>query len=160
MPENCFVICPFHDPFNEYYLEFYQPAIRDSGLQPLRADEVFSPGIFMRDIVIGIFQSSVILAELTGRNPNVFYELGLAHAYRKPVVMITQDRDAVPSDLQGLRWIPYQTSSVYWARDLHKSIKETITTCLAATPIERARLFILQIALPDSRPLNAASSIF
>lgn len=142
MAESCFVICPFRDPFNEYYLEIYQPAIREAGLLPLRADEIFSPGMFMRDVVAGIFQSAVVLAELSGRNPNVFYELGLAHAYSKPVIMITQENDAVPSDLQGLRWISYQTSSVHWGRDLQRSIKETITTCLAATAVERARLFI------------------
>jgi hypothetical protein len=84
--ESCFVICPFHDPFNEYYPEIFQPAIEEAGLLPLRADEIFSPGMFMRDVVTGIFKSSVVLAELSGRNPNVFYELGLAHAYSKPVI--------------------------------------------------------------------------
>lgn len=138
----CFVICPFHEPFNEYYAEIFQPAVEETGLRPLRADEIFSPGIFMRDVVTGIFQSSVVLAELSGKNANVFYELGLAHAYSKPVIMITQDKDAVPSDLHGLRWIKYGTSSVHWARDLTQSIKQTIETCVAATATERARLFI------------------
>jgi hypothetical protein len=142
MPESCFVICPFHDPFNEYYSEIFQPAIRDAGLLPMRADEIFSPGMFMRDVVTGILRSSVVLAELSGRNANVFYELGAAHAYSKPVIMITQEENAVPSDLQGLRWISYQTRSVHWGTDLQRSIKETIKTCLAATAVERARLFI------------------
>jgi hypothetical protein len=70
MSETCFVICPFHDPFNEYYSEIFQPAIQEAGLLPLRADEIFSPGIFMRDVVAGISKSSVILAELSGKNPN------------------------------------------------------------------------------------------
>lgn len=142
MPEQCFVICPFHDPFNEYYSEIFQPAIREAGLIPLRGDEVFSPGIFMRDVVTGILKSSVLLAELSGKNPNVFYELGLAHAYSKPVIMVTQEIDSVPSDLQGLRWIGYQTRSVHWGRDLQVSIRQTIETCMAATALERARLFI------------------
>ena len=142
MSDSCFVICPFHDPFTEYYSEIYQPAIKDAGLLPLRADEIFAPGIFMRDVVTGIFQSSVVLAELSGRNPNVFYELGLAHAYRKPVIMITQEKDAVPSDLQGLRRIDYETRSVHWGRELQRLIQEMIRTCLAATAVERARLFI------------------
>jgi hypothetical protein len=142
MSESCFVICPFYDPFNEYYSEIFQPAIKEAGLVPLRADEIFSPGMFMRDVVTGISQSSVILAELSGRNPNVFYELGLAHAFSKPVIMITQEKDAVPSDLQGLRWIGYETRSVHWGRGLQRSIKETIMTCLKATAVERARLFV------------------
>jgi len=153
MSESCFVVCPFHDPFNDYYSDVFQPAIREAGLLPLRADEIFSPGIFMRDVVTGIVTSSVVLAELSGRNPNVFYELGLAHAYSKPVIMISQEKEAVPSDLQGLRWIPYQTSSVHWGRDLQRSIKETIMTCLAATAVERARLFIppaMEAAAPHS----------
>jgi hypothetical protein len=98
--------------------------------------------MFMRDVVTGISKSSVVLAELTGKNPNVFYELGLAHAYSKPVIMLAQAKDAIPSDLQGLRWILYETPEVHWVRNLQRSIKETILNCLAATPVERARSFI------------------
>jgi hypothetical protein len=58
MTEQCFVICPFGEPFDEYYKEIYRPALEEAGLVALRADEVFSPGIFMRDVVNGILTSS------------------------------------------------------------------------------------------------------
>src|SRR5437763_1454513 len=142
MPEYCFVVSPFGGAFDEYYLKIYQPAICAAGLTSLRADEVFSPGVFMRDVVGGILGSSVVLAELTGRNANVFYEVGLAHAFGKPVIMLTQEGNAVPSDLQGLRWIGYQTQTVDWAAELRDKITATVRTCMAATAMERARLFI------------------
>jgi hypothetical protein len=142
MSERCFVVCPFGEPFDEYYKEIYRPAIVDAGLVSLRADEVFSPGIFMRDVVNGILTSAIVLADLTGRNANVFYEVGLAHAYGKPVIMVTQEKDAVPSDLQGLRWIGYGTRSVHWGESLRTSIKDTILTCIKATAVERSRLFV------------------
>ena len=77
MSGSCFVICPFHDPFDEYYSEIFQPAIREAGLLPLRADEIFSPGMFMRDVVTGIFQSSVVLAELSGKIQTCFMSWAL-----------------------------------------------------------------------------------
>jgi hypothetical protein len=142
MPGSCFVICPFHDPFGEYYSEIFQPAIREAGLDPLRADEIFSTGIFMWNVVAGIHKSPIVLAELTGKSPNVFYELGLAHAYRKPVIMITQEQDAVPSDLQGLRWIGYQPGSRNWKHELQESIKKAIAACLTPAAVDRERMFI------------------
>jgi hypothetical protein len=140
--EKCFVIMPFKSPFDEYYSDIYRPAIEDAGLVPVQSGEIFSPGMFMRQVVEGIRASIVVLAELTGRNANVFYELGLAHAYRKPVIMLTQSKEDVPSDLQGLRWIGYQTLSPRWVGELRQSITEAIASCTQAGAVERTRRFL------------------
>lgn len=139
---KCFVIMPFEAPFPEYYSEIYWPAIEGAGLTAIQSAEIFSPGMFMSQVVEGIQSSTVILAELTGRNANVFYELGLAHAYRKPVVMVTQEKNDVPSDLQGLRWIGYRTVSPRWAEELRRQISGALLTCVEAGPIERMRRFL------------------
>ena len=139
---RCFVIMPFRAPFDEYFSEIFRPAIERAGLAAVQAGEIFSPGMFMRQIVDGIQSSSVILAELTGRNANVFYELGLAHAYRKPAIMVTQDQEDVPADLQGLRWIGYRTISPRWAEELSRKITESVLMCLKAGPAERVRRFL------------------
>ena len=139
---KCFVIMPFQPLFDSYYSEIYRPAIEEVGLTPIQSGEIFSPGMFMSQVVDGIQSSSVILAELTRRNANVFYELGLAHAYRKPVVMVTQDKEDVPADLQGLRWIGYQTVSPRWAEELRRQIVDAMQLCLQAGPIERMRRFL------------------
>lgn len=72
---------PFAPPLGDYYAKIYKPAIEKAGLRPVRADtEIFGTGKIMDQIWTGIHAAKVLVAELTNRNPNVFYELGLAHA--------------------------------------------------------------------------------
>ena len=159
MPEvaasgKCFVIMPFQPPFDEYYAEIYLPAIERAGLTALQSAGIFSPGMFMSQVVQGIQSSTVIVAELTGRNANVFYELGLAHAYCKPVIMLTQEKDDVPADLQGLRWIGYRTVSPRWAEELRGQIADSILTCVRAAPHERMSRFLpAAVQTVDANPI-------
>jgi hypothetical protein len=86
--DSCFVMMPFADPVGSYYKAIYEPAITKAGLKAVRADdEIFATGKVIDQILSGIKAAKVLVAELTGRNPNVFYELGLAHALNKPVVL-------------------------------------------------------------------------
>ena len=64
----------------------------------------------MRDIIQGVENANVVLADATDRNPNVDYEIGIAHARRRPVILITQDRGDIPFDLRQYRTIQYSTS--------------------------------------------------
>lgn len=125
-----FVIMPFHPPFNEYYDEIIRPAVQKAGLLPQRADEILGAGAFMEDVVKGILSSKVIVAELTGRNANVFYELGLAHGLRKPVIMLTQDEADIPSDLRSLKWIKYGTISPRWSTKLRRDLTNSLQAML------------------------------
>ena len=84
----------------------------------------------MNQIWKGIRGATVCVAELTGRNPNVMYELGLAHAIRKPVVLIVQSVDDIPFDLRHLRHIVYDTRAVDWAQVLQKRIKTRLAAVL------------------------------
>ena len=61
-------------------------------------------------------------ADLSGKNPNVFYELGLAHAIGKPVVMVAATIDDVPFDLRGLRTILYDKENEAWGEELRERI--------------------------------------
>jgi hypothetical protein len=122
----CFVIMPFHDPFNEYFTEIILPSGQKAGFIVQRADNIMGPGVFMQDIANSMKEATVIIAELTGRNPNVFYELGLAHAWGKPVIMLTQRKEDVPSDLLSLKWISYSTISPTWAEKLSNDIVDAL----------------------------------
>ena len=74
--DSCFVMMPFADPIGTYFEKVYAPAIQKTGLKPVRADnEIFGTGKIMDQIWSGIVSAKVLVAELTGRNPNVFYEL-------------------------------------------------------------------------------------
>jgi hypothetical protein len=77
-----------------------------------RADDVATAGHIMERVLNGILQSEYIVADLTGKNPNVFYELGVAHCCKAPsnVIMISQNPDDVPFDVRSLNYLTYQSS--------------------------------------------------
>src|SRR5262249_39289665 len=77
--DTCFVMMPFGQWNDIYYREVYVPAINEAGFEPVRGDEIFSSGSVVEQIWEQIDKSKVLLADLTGKNANVFYELGLAH---------------------------------------------------------------------------------
>ena len=103
----CFVLMPFDEAFYEIYKNLIQPAVIQAGLDPLRADDIFSPGPLIEQIRSAIQQSRVCIADISGRNPNVLYELGIAQTLGKPTVLISQDITNVPFDVRHLRIIQY-----------------------------------------------------
>lgn len=97
-----FVIMPFGDGFDDIYKEVYAPVITSVGLEPLRADEIYDNQPIIQDINHSIHSAKVILTDVTGRNPNVNYELGAAHALGKEVIIITAKSEDVPSDYRHI----------------------------------------------------------
>ncbi len=124
--DTCFVMMPFGQWFDTYYKEIYVPAIKDAGMEPVRADELFSTGSVIEQIWEQIEKSKILLADLTGKNANVFYELGLAHAAVKPVVFTSGALEDVPFDLRHLRVAVYDVRDPSWGQKL----RETLTTFL------------------------------
>jgi len=129
--DTCFVMMPFTAPLGEYYLKIYEPAIRKAGLTPVRADDdIFGTGKIMDQIWSGLNSAKVIVAELTARNPNVFYELGIAHALQKPVVLISSNEQDVPFDLQHIRVIYYDMSDPFWGSKLIDKVAENVISAV------------------------------
>lgn len=108
---NCFVLMPFHNSFDDVY-ESIRRACESSAvlLSCSRADDFFGAGHIMEDVLRGIMASEYIVADLTGKNPNVFYELGIAHTSKAPskVILLAQSEDDVPFDLRHMRYITYR----------------------------------------------------
>lgn len=129
--DTCFVMMPFVEPIGGYYKSIYEVAIAKAGLKPLRADdEIFGTGKIIDQIWSGITAAKVLVAELTGRNPNVFYELGLAHALEKPVVLVSSNQEDVPFDLQHIRVIYYEMRDPFWGEKLIAKVSENIVSAL------------------------------
>jgi hypothetical protein len=120
--DTCFVMMPFGPWYDSYYKEIYIPAIKEAGFEPVRADELFSSGSVVEQIWEQIDKAKVLLADLTGKNPNVFYELGLAHADRKPVIFTSGVLEDVPFDLRHLRVIIYEVREPNWNSKLQRLI--------------------------------------
>jgi len=129
--DTCFVMMPFADPIGGYYKAIYESAITKAGLRPVRADdEIFATGKIIDQVWSGITAAKVLVAELTGRNPNVFYELGLAHALNKPVVLVSSNQSDVPFDLQHIRVIYYDMRDPFWGEKLIAKVSENIVSAL------------------------------
>ena len=92
---HCFVIMPFGDPeFEVVYEDFVKPTVENEcELTCERGDDVFGSNIIMDDILRSIDAADIVLADLTQKNANVFYEVGICHALQKPVLLLSQSID-------------------------------------------------------------------
>jgi hypothetical protein len=106
---KAFVIMPFAEGFDVIYSLFIQPTLAEAGYEVRRADEIRSAQNILKDIILGLVNSDLVVADLTDSNPNVYYELGLAHALGRPVIMLSQEMEELPFDLRSYRVIPYKT---------------------------------------------------
>jgi hypothetical protein len=124
-----FVLMPFADEFKEIYEDIIKPLVENIGLKCIRADEVFSTGPIMEDILKMIAIARIVIADVTGRNANVFYELGISHTVKNDVIIITQSMDDVPFDLRHLRCIHY-SNTLRGSQDLKSLLQGTIEAIL------------------------------
>ncbi|TEW69559.1 hypothetical protein E2R65_04905 [Mucilaginibacter phyllosphaerae] len=130
--DTCFVMMPFAAPLGQYYRKIFEPAIEKAGLKAVRADDdLFGTGKIIDQIWAGITSAKVLIAELTSRNPNVYYELGLAHALKKPVVLVCSNEQDVPFDLKHIRVIYYDMYDPFWGEKLIEKVAENILSAIA-----------------------------
>lgn len=106
----CFVLMPFSPKKLGEIFERYvrTPIETELNMRCIRADDILTPTAIMRDVWEHIAKAKIIVAELTNKNANVFYELGMAHVLGKDVILIAQSTDHVPFDLSSVRCILYE----------------------------------------------------
>ncbi len=100
---------PFAPDFDEVFAQVIRDPLEAEGFKVARADESRGTRNIMHDVINGIASADLVVADLSGGNPNVYYELGIAHAFGKPTILLTQDLDEVPFDLRAYRVITYST---------------------------------------------------
>lgn len=105
-----FMIMPFQEEFLELY-GMIKEKLKDE-YEFSNAGDLDNKRSILQDIVVGIGNADVIIADVTGLNPNVFYELGLCHALNKKVILITQDINELPFDIRSYRVSEYETN--FW----------------------------------------------
>ncbi len=105
-----FVVMPFTSIGDLVFSIVIEPAGAAAGYQVVRADTVLNQRAVMEDIVRGIQQADLVICDMTGKNANVFYELGLAHAMHKPTVLLAQSTTDMPFDLKAYRTVIYEVS--------------------------------------------------
>lgn len=124
---TCFVIMPFGPTYDEVYREVLTECLEESGFAVTRSDELYGSKPIMEDILERIDSAEVIIADLTQKNPNVFYELGITHTRKENnnVIMITQSLDDVPFDLRPFRVIIYEPT-ISGAKILRSQLSKTL----------------------------------
>jgi chaperonin GroEL len=128
---SCFVLMPFKEPHLEYFAGIIQPAAGVAGLTAIKADDIYGTSPIIQDIWTQIWKARAVIADVTGRNPNVNYELGICHALGVPTVLITQNLADVPFDYRHIRCIVYDTKRVNWEEKLRLAITKTLKSLMA-----------------------------
>lgn len=105
-PTLASAMMPFDARFDAVY-ESIRRAAENAGLQCRRADDIWENAAIIQDVVALIDRSRIVVCDCTGRNPNVFYEAGIAHTLGREVILITQNEQDIPFDLRHLRYIRY-----------------------------------------------------
>ncbi len=105
-PALASAMMPFDAGFTPVY-ESIRQAAASAGLRCRRADDIWENAAIIQDVVALIDRSRVVVCDCTGRNPNVFYEAGIAHTLGRDVILITQSEHDIPFDLRHLRYIRY-----------------------------------------------------
>lgn len=131
----CFVIMPFSETNSKnglitkqnwkYLIDLIRRLLMPMGYKVIRGDTINKSGSIIKDVVSNLIQSELVIADLTGLNPNVMYEVGVRHALSNKTILLSQDVASLPFDLQDLRTIEYSLTAD-GPKDLRKVLKETV----------------------------------
>lgn len=117
---KCFVMMPFSDHleyeqnhFSKVFNQIIKPAIMQAGYEPVRVDQNKISDQIIAKIIENIVECDMAICDLSTNNPNVLYELGLRHAFDKPVVLIRDNKTQNIFDIQGISIIQYRSERLY-----------------------------------------------
>ncbi|MCG3651664.1 hypothetical protein L5F32_05185 [Aliarcobacter butzleri] len=134
---ECFVIMPISNQlgyednhFTLVYEDIIKPSIINNNMNPVRADETKNTNLIHLDILKKIIQTPIAICDMSSKNPNVFYELGMRQAFDMPTVLLIDEDTKVPFDISGLRYVTYKKDMSY--RNVTKAI-ENLTSALKET---------------------------
>lgn len=135
-PGTCFVIMPFAKEFTPIFKTIQRAVKGEHGFTCTRTDELRGGGHIIEDILNGIAASELIVADVTGRNANVYYELGIAHMAKpvEKVILLSQAVNEIPFDLRQFRHIVYKPGSA-GLNELSRALSEAVAT--VSKPVHR-----------------------
>ena len=124
---TAFSIMKFEKDFDSLYQDVIAPICEECGYKSIRADECYTSSFIIQDIIREISNASLIIADITMDNPNVFYELGYAHALNKPTILLADiaKRDDLPFDISGYRTIFY-SNSIRGKKEIEETLRKYI----------------------------------
>jgi len=123
------VMMPFDKRFDAVFSTLRKAAEAEN-LQCLRADDIWEDATVIQDVVSLIDRAHVVICDCTGRNANVFYEMGIAHALGRNVILLTQSDNDIPFDVRHLRYLTYLQNKE-GLRDLTRRLKPKLAAYLS-----------------------------
>ena len=123
---SCFIVMPFSQEWSADVHRILASACEAAGVRAVRGDDLFTPTDILEDIWQSLNAADFVIADITGRNPNVLYELGIAHTLAKPVLILSRDAVDIPIDLATRRVILYGHKPDAWRPDLAGMMSEAI----------------------------------
>ena len=125
---SCFIVMPFSQEWSTDVHQIWSAACEAARVRSVRGDDLFTPTDILEDIWQSINAADFVIADITGRNPNVLYELGIAHTLAKPVLILSRNAADIPIDLATRRVILYGQNAEAWREDLAHTISTAIAT--------------------------------
>lgn len=106
-----FVVMQFTEEYNQLYREVIKPICAEFGYEVIRGDNIYTNELIINDIAKSIREASLVIADITPNNANVYYEVGFSHGIRKPTILLSDRRlERPPFDISGFRMIFYDNS--------------------------------------------------
>lgn len=140
---KCFVISPIGEEKSEIRIRADQilkhiidPVAKECGFRAIRADKISKPGIITNQVIQHIIDDPLVIADLTDKNPNVFYELAIRHSIRKPLVQIIKKGEDIPFDVSVMRTIPIDHHNLDNVEEAKKEMKKQIEDVINKKPNE------------------------
>ena len=151
--KKCFVLSPIGQKGSAERIaadKVYKHLIRKSltpDFEISRADESLNPGAISPTIIASILEADLVVADISGANPNVFYELAIAHGYNKPTVHLQRSSEEIPFDVKDIRIVSYDIADLDDVEEAQKLLKEYANFAMQnpdgmETPLTSARRFI------------------
>jgi hypothetical protein len=129
-----FVVMQLASPFDELHREVLKTVCKEFDLEAIRADETYGPGLIIADIVKQIQEAKFVIAEITPPNPNVYFEVGYAHAINKPTILLAERSiERLPFDISPFRTLFYENTIAGKSRveeGLRRHIRAVLTNPL------------------------------
>ena len=133
--KSCFVIAPIGGPetptrrhSDQVLRHIIRPAVSQLDYNPVRADEIAEPGVITSQIMQRVIEDDLVIADLTGLNPNVLYELAVRHAILKPFVQIITLGETIPFDVSGIRTVFFDLQDPDSVADAKDEIARQVET--------------------------------
>jgi hypothetical protein len=126
-----FVAMPFTPELDDLWELGILETVSNLGYECIRADQMINTGVVMSQVFDLIARADIVIGEMTGRNPNVFYEIGYAHALGKPTILLASSREDLESfDTQGFRHFLHDGK----AKTARKILNDVLPTIIPIQP--------------------------